>query len=614
MTPLVQNSSQAANSYFDAHAGTGLFGSVENPRENDCAFRITQVRETRRGATHSSSRRRLPKSPEDDLDSITQAFGDWSLFGRTKEDVILNPGFQAGLNIQFKEFVLCEDGQVPVVTLDDIKGSKVNLPPPPPYDIEDSFPPGGPDAAIGFGSIPLLHGVDVTDDLNLVHPAFDIPPDGSEETMEFGYQQRLFTQLNPIPSTTEISPALHNYVISSDIASPSKTNLELQVNNRTTRDVPTLHLDLQGINNNFTLTYTSALPLYHTDTRNEQVAAPGEGTNPLISQALLNSWNTVPSSSSVQYPFEQTPAPAELPFPIKSPAHSSQPNSLGSQDLQPLFDQPAHDAAPENPSTNIEPQLYNQYDGFFSSSCWSPPPGLSPSYTDGSQDSTLCTPISGLSSTTLSSVASSHPVAPATPYQHPLPPQDVLTNIPPCVNPAFLTLNDIHLGEPFQPCIATEENPRYRTVQRASQVHELIMVQVAPYPIGPSTSKPKIAASTKGKGKFTAKSDEDDSASDGADARKKGPQKKKKRDEADKVRCEINGCNGTFFSNWELKRHHRTVHGIGEDTANTAVCPKCGRHFASRRKDSVDRHLELNACGKRNPRKSPKRFTTGETS
>ncbi|KAG6884223.1 hypothetical protein C0993_000287 [Termitomyces sp. T159_Od127] len=610
MTALVQDSSlaTASDSYFDAHTGIGLLGS----QEHDCAFRITEVRETRREATHSFSRGRHSKSPEDDLDGITDAFGGLSLFGRTKEDVIFNPSFQVGLNIQFKEFLDCEDGQVPVVTLDDIKGSKVIVPPPPLYDVEDYSSTGGPDVAAEF--IPLSHDVGVTDGLDLVHSTFDIPHNGSEGTTEFGDRQ--FTQLiDPIPSTTEVSPALYNDALSSDAISPPSTGLELQTKNKTPRDAPTLHLNLQGINNSLPLTYTPALPLYRTDARNEEVTASGGKANPLLSQALLDSWNAVPSSSSVQYPFEQTPAAAELPFPIKSPVHSSQLINHDSQDIQqPLFDQPNHDAASGNPPTNIEPQSYSHYDSF-SLSQWSCPPGLSPSYTDGSQDSTLYTPISSLSPVTLSFVASSHPVAAATPYQHPLPTQDVLTNIS-CVNPALLNFNNMHFGEPFPPYVAPEENTCYRTIQKAGQVHELIMVKVAPYPIGPRTSKSKPADSTKGKGKVDAKSDEDDGEgdSDGVDARGKARRKKKKRDEADKVRCEIDGCNGTFFSNWELKRHQRNLHGIGEDTTNTAVCPKCGRHFASRRKDSVDRHLELNACGKRNPRKSPKRFTAGQSS
>lgn len=314
----------------------------------------------------------------------------------------------------------------------------------------------------------------------------------------------------------------------------------------------------------------------------------------------------------MQYPFEQTPAPAELPFPIKSPAHSSQPINCDSQNIHPLFDQPIDDGALDIPPTDIETQSYSRYDSSLLSR-WSSPPGLSPSYTDGSQDSTLYTPISSASPMSLSFVASSHPVAAAPASQHPLPPQDVLADNS-CVNPAFLTLNTLHFEEPFPPYVAPEENTRYRTTQRAAQVHEFIMVQVAPYPIGPPTSKMKDPPRTKGKGKVNAKLDEDGGDSDGVDAREKVHQKKKKRDEADKVRCEIDGCNGTFFSNWDLKRHQKNLHGIGEDTPNTAVCPKCGRHFGSRRKDSVDRHLQRNACGKRNPRKSLKRITPGQPS
>lgn len=88
MTTLAQNSSQttANSSYFDVHVGVGRFEPMENPQENDCAFRITQVREMQREATYPFPRKQFSKSPEDDLDDITQAFGDWSLFGRTKEE------------------------------------------------------------------------------------------------------------------------------------------------------------------------------------------------------------------------------------------------------------------------------------------------------------------------------------------------------------------------------------------------------------------------------------------------------------------------------------------------------------------------------------------------
>ncbi|KAG6809969.1 hypothetical protein H0H93_015354, partial [Arthromyces matolae] len=139
------------------------------------------------------------------------------------------------------------------------------------------------------------------------------------------------------------------------------------------------------------------------------------------------------------------------------------------------------------------------------------------------------------------------------------------------------------------------------------------MVQVAPYPIGPPPPSPKVTRS-KGKGKAQPEpepepdqQEEDASESSSSDAPPSPivKKKKKRRVEAGKVKCEIEGCSGTFFSNWELKRHQKNLHGIGE-ALPSAVCPKCGRHFASRRKDSVDRHLELNACGKRNPRKPPR--------
>ncbi|KAG6860685.1 hypothetical protein C0995_008677 [Termitomyces sp. Mi166 len=598
------NSSETVvdTSHIDVQA-VSSFESMTNIQDHDWTFRI--FRETERAATPLMGR--LSKLPEDDdVDDLVQCFGSkLSLFGRTKEQVVLDPSLQLGSSIQFKYFMGLGDGQVPIVTLDDIKGSKVVIPPSS-DDYEDYSSPGAPFPPMGSESVYLSHDAGVFDKRNIVSTVLDILPQGKEGETEVEDQQRILAQsANSFHGTTDAFPAFHNYVIPSDIP-PLRTSSELRDNDKALRDIPTLHLTLEGIDNNPAPTDGPVLSLVHTDTRSEQVAAPGAMTNPLL-RSLLDTLNEALNSSSVEYPFEETPARDRLPFPFGD----FHPISQTSQDLQVLFDQVIHAVDPGNLLTDPETLSYNQYDSFFSSD-WSIPPSLSPSYTDSSvsQDSALYTPTSGRSPISLS-FAPSQPFLDTTPFLHSLPTQDVLANT--YVDPALLTLDKVHFEEPFPAFSAPEDHTLHRTNEKAAQVHELIKVQLAPYPIGPPVPKPKTAPNNhKGKCKAKAKPDRDDGDSDEARG-KEHKKKKKKRDEADKVRCEIDGCNGTFFSNWELKRHQKNLHG-GEETRNMAVCHKCGRHFASGRKDSVDRHLELNACGKRNPRKSPKRFASGQTS
>ncbi|KAG5338175.1 hypothetical protein C0989_008074 [Termitomyces sp. Mn162] len=597
MTTFMQNSSQTivGNPYYNAQTGIAFFESMTgylDDSDEDWIPCFKKVRETERVVAHSKER--LSRLLTDDLDDLTQGFEELSLFRRRKAEVVLDPSLRFGSNVKFKETVDLGDGEVvPLVTLDDIKGSKVIISFPS-NDSTDIDPPRDPSPTIGSES--LSQSADMVNEL--IHTAFDILPERNEGKTACKLEDhKILPQIVSCShSMTDIFPALRT--------TPPLGILE--------RDVPALHLTFEGINNN------ASLPLLHTDTRNEQILAPGGTANPLVSQELLDHWNESLSSSSVQYPFEQTPALANLPFPFELPVSIGQ----SSQDLEMSFPQPIHDFPPGNTPTDLESQSYGQYDGS-SSSDWSTRPNLSPSYTDSSfsQDSILCTPTSGQSLT----FPSPQSILAAKPFPHSLPEEDVIVNIS-SVNPALLNLDTLHFEKPFVEFVVSEDNTSHppvqkRPIQKAPRVHELIQAQVPP---GPLTMKPKTSPSnsnSKGKGKMKVKLDADDGKchsgdgeGDSGESRKKECKRKKTRNEVDKVRCEIEGCNGTFFSNWELKRHQENLHGIEKKTRYVAMCPKCGRHFASGRKDSVDRHIELNACGKRNPRKSPKRLTTGQTS
>ncbi|KAG6856408.1 hypothetical protein H0H87_004838 [Tephrocybe sp. NHM501043] len=190
-------------------------------------------------------------------------------------------------------------------------------------------------------------------------------------------------------------------------------------------------------------------------------------------------------------------------------------------------------------------------------------------------------------------------------YQHTLPTQELLASTS-LSDPSIGNFDGLSFENPFDPpSLYTTGTSHQRVSYKAAKGHKQITVQVAPYPLPSETIPPsRVADKPKNKARGKAKATHDsDSSSSEPQAKPKKKSKKHRKDE-DKVLCGIDDCDKLFFSNWELRRHRKNIHSDG---AELVACPKCGREFASGRKDSLDRHIELNACWKRNPRKPPKR-------
>ncbi|KAG6848054.1 hypothetical protein H0H93_003812, partial [Arthromyces matolae] len=138
---LAEASSQLEMDNTYAIPAFPFFGSGREVLDHDLTFRITETRETSHAATPLMGR--VLESPQEDpLDYLTRNLEGLSLFGRTKEQVVLDPSLQLGSNVQFRKFMSLDHDVVPVLTLEDIKGSKLVVPPysPPPYSNDELSP------------------------------------------------------------------------------------------------------------------------------------------------------------------------------------------------------------------------------------------------------------------------------------------------------------------------------------------------------------------------------------------------------------------------------------------------------------------------------------------
>ncbi|KAG6840903.1 hypothetical protein C0991_003364 [Blastosporella zonata] len=633
MATFVQGSSRMApdNPYILAQTSIAHYGSEMVNRDNhSLAFGsgTLDVSEDRTVAPPLD----ISENPvRDPLDDLIQDLEGLSLFGRTKAQyvnpyesrVFLDPCLRK-TDVQFSEYrEITWDGRsdvVPVISLLDLKGINV-LPLSFPRFEDTSVPPDRSPHPVSFESLP-----DPEQTFSL-DAAASIAYEGGQMNDGFGDRDEI-PPANTFPVAADIPFTHYQQVVPGELLrSSTDTELEslLELGEKSQEEFFAEFLTLFDLSdpvpsqpsvgektpqNIFTSHSTTSEelcvnpshltinPPQQTNTQNEPVSAVSfdfrpplirneeAPATPSFIRSTDNSLNNALGTSPLEYPFPEIPACITLSFPITNP--NPAPISPASQDFERLFNQTTDDVC--------YPLSYNHSLESF--------PSLSPSFTDSS---TLDTPTDNQSPTCLSFMSPGSRLA-ALAFQHPLPTQETLSNTS-FAHPTIMTFEDLNFEESFDPYQYPTESSRRRVTYKAAEVHEKIMVQVAPYPIpGEPISPPKVPIKAKNNGKGKVKSSDDGKGTDEHEPESPKPKKKKgkkKRREARKVKCEIDGCNGTFFSNWELKRHQKNLHGIG-DEIKSAVCPKCGRQFASRRKDSVDRHLELNACGKRNARKPPK--------
>ncbi|KAG6919062.1 hypothetical protein DXG01_009315 [Tephrocybe rancida] len=637
MTTFVQGSSRMAADdsrlkIQAAHDDAQFWHDMPNKDlvdHGNLAFRVLEVDRTLGSAietVYANPQRNM-------LDDVIQDLERLSLFGRTTAQVFLDPTLQRRPDVQFKNYTRMATGElVPVIHLDDMK---LRIPPASPPAIIQEFSPSPPARTPNLITKtvreprdpplrpPVLFGADQIDqeEIPLNPPPLLFGADQIDEELrdqeEISFNPTSNTVLHSAGTADVLSAdqrVFAEFVHLLDAVSDDRAP-EFLVGDNVTQEVPGAS-EVPCIDpSQLTMPSSDLLPLLQECVRDEQAThstylsfdfGPSDNRSS-VSEKDLSTLQYSHSGDRLlsdvlnhPYPFPEMAACASLPFPIV-PVHDTALPIHGLDDLDGLLNQGLLDGIDWQAAQPLSS------DNFFPACDWPSPPTLSPSYTDSSQDSTLYTPTNGQSPIVFSFTSPESRLA-ALNYQHELPSrEDVLSWH---TAPQIEIFEDLFFEETFDPYHNLAESSRRRVTHKAAEVHEQIAAQVAPYTVPEeSVPIPKEPSKAKDKGKGKAKANDDEGSDEPQEPKKKG--KKKKRGEADKVKCEFEGCNGTFFSNWELKRHQKNVHAIGGDES-AAVCPKCGRKFASGRKDSVDRHLELGACGKRNPRKPPKNRPSSE--